>query len=104
MVTRNENAVTFSVQDEDHTLANPVRFMLNKNPHVSFTGYSITHPAEKILNLRVQTTGEITSTEAFRQALNSVIDVCQHVKSPVCSLFSNTAMAAMKVVELFCHC
>lgn len=30
MVTRNENAVTFSVQDEDHTLANPVRFMLNK--------------------------------------------------------------------------
>ena len=25
-------------------------------------------------------TGEITSTEAFRQALDSVVDVCKHVK------------------------
>ncbi len=29
------------------------------SPHVSFCGYSIPHPAEALVNIRVQTTGEI---------------------------------------------
>ena len=73
---------TFALEDEDHTVANALRFLLNKkcaplravllfsylhctkrplllhhSPHVSFVGYSIPHPSEAVVNLRVQTTG-----------------------------------------------
>lgn len=98
MASRNDYAVTFSVKDEDHTLANPVRFMLNKNPHVSFTGYSITHPAEKVVNFRIQTTGEMTSVDAFRQSLNGVTDVCKHIKAQLaekCDSFHTNSSASM---------
>lgn len=27
---------TFALQGEDHTMGNAIRYMLNKNPHVSF--------------------------------------------------------------------
>ena len=30
------------------------------SPHVSFVGYSIPHPSEKVVNLRIQTTGAPT--------------------------------------------
>lgn len=33
-----------------------VRFMLNKDPNVEFTGYSIPHPSEQVVNVRVQVT------------------------------------------------
>uniref|UniRef100_A0A453HLA4 DNA-directed RNA polymerase RBP11-like dimerisation domain-containing protein n=1 Tax=Aegilops tauschii subsp. strangulata TaxID=200361 RepID=A0A453HLA4_AEGTS len=51
------SASTFSIMEEDHTLANSVRFVLNQDPRVAFCGYSIPHPADNKVNIRVQTTG-----------------------------------------------
>lgn len=48
---------TFAVEQEDHSLANALRFFLNKDPRVSFAGYSMPHPTEEVVNVRVQTTG-----------------------------------------------
>ena len=56
---------TFTLKDEDHTMGNAVRYMLNKNPQVSLAGYSVPHPMEKSVNVRVQTTGEVTATAAM---------------------------------------
>lgn len=70
---------TFTLKDEDHTLGNTVRYMLNKNPQVGLAGYSVPHPMETSVNVRVQTTGEITATAAMRDALLDVISVCDHV-------------------------
>ncbi len=42
---------------------------LNSNsPHVAFCGYSIPHPSEAVVNLRIQTTGEVSAAQALRQA------------------------------------
>lgn len=49
---------TYNFKGEDHTLGNLLRYSLIKNPDVEFCGYSITHPSESELNLRLQTTGE----------------------------------------------
>lgn len=38
------------------------------SPHVAFCGYSIPHPSEKVVNLRIQTTGDISAAAALRQA------------------------------------
>ena len=70
---------TFTLKDEDHTIGNAVRYMLNKNPQVSLAGYSVPHPMETSVNVRVQTTGEVTATAAMRDALLDIISVCDHV-------------------------
>ena len=49
---------TYNFKGEDHTLGNLLRYSLIKNPDVEFCGYSITHPSESELNLRLQTTGK----------------------------------------------
>ncbi|KAH0462150.1 hypothetical protein IEQ34_009725 [Dendrobium chrysotoxum] len=71
---------TFSLMDEDHTLANSVRFLLNKDPRVEFCGYSIPHPSENKVNIRVQTTGD-SAKDVLKESFQDLILVCQHVRS-----------------------
>lgn len=52
---------TYTFEGEDHTLGNLLRYSLIKNPEVEFCGYSITHPSENTVNLRLQTTGRGTN-------------------------------------------
>ena len=70
---------TFTLKDEDHTIGNAILYMLNKNPQVALAGYSVPHPMERSVNVRVQTTGEVTATAAMRDALLDIISVCDHV-------------------------
>ncbi|CAM8952658.1 unnamed protein product [Rhodiola kirilowii] len=70
---------TFSVMDEDHTFANSVRFALNQDPRVVFCGYSIPHPSENRVNIRVQTSGA-PANEVFRDGCESLTSICQHVR------------------------
>ena len=46
---------TFAIGDEDHTLGNCLRHVLIQNQKVAFAGYSVPHPSEPIVHLRVQT-------------------------------------------------
>ncbi|XP_059454681.1 uncharacterized protein LOC132184906 [Corylus avellana] len=71
---------SFSLVDEDHTLANAVRFTLNQDPRVSFSGYSIPHPSENRVNIRVQTTGA-PAQEVLKDACQDLMMMCQHVRS-----------------------
>ncbi|KAL3643609.1 hypothetical protein CASFOL_014424 [Castilleja foliolosa] len=73
---------TFSLSDEDHTLANSLRYILNQDSRVAFCGYSIPHPADARVNLRVQTTGE-TAREVLVDSCQDLMLVCQHVRSTV---------------------
>ncbi|KAK9819675.1 hypothetical protein WJX72_000978 [[Myrmecia] bisecta] len=77
---KSETSLTYAIEDEDHTLGNSLRFLLNKNPHVDFVGYSIGHPSEHRVQFRIQTTGEITATEALRQACRDLKQICAHMK------------------------
>ncbi|XP_042418841.1 DNA-directed RNA polymerases I and III subunit RPAC2-like isoform X2 [Zingiber officinale] len=74
------SASTFSLMDEDHTLANSVRFTLNQDPRVVFCGYSIPHPSDNKVNIRVQTTGD-PAKEVLKDALENLTRMCQHVRS-----------------------
>ncbi|KAG5253772.1 DNA-directed RNA polymerase I(A) and III(C) family protein [Salix suchowensis] len=71
---RDPSSATFCFVDEDHTLANSVRFALNQDPRVSFCGYSIPHPSDAKVNIRVQTTG-------VEDACQNLMVMCQHVRS-----------------------
>tara|TARA_B100001540_G_scaffold222182_1_gene196485 strand:+ start:7057 stop:7422 length:366 start_codon:yes stop_codon:yes gene_type:complete len=70
---------TYALEDEDHTLGNCLRFQLNKNPAVALAGYSVPHPMERKVNVRVQTIAPMTTDGAMRDALLDVVSVCEHV-------------------------
>ncbi|GJN28071.1 hypothetical protein PR202_gb16152 [Eleusine coracana subsp. coracana] len=129
------SASTFSIIEEDHTLANSVRFVLNqeskggagfdlrdvdddtsrwgrsthptkldaeaasrllavhRSPRVAFCGYSIPHPADNKVNIRVQTTGIRSCTpdtcillagdpakDVLKDALQDLMVMCQHIR------------------------
>jgi DNA-directed RNA polymerase I and III subunit RPAC2 len=46
---------TFAIGDEDHTLGNSVRHILMNNSKIAFAGYSVPHPSEPVVHIRVQT-------------------------------------------------
>ncbi|KAI8809620.1 DNA-directed RNA polymerase [Cladochytrium replicatum] len=70
---------TFVLKEEDHTLGNPLRYILMKNPQVTFCGYSIPHPSEAKIHLRIQTDGTITAYQALHKGLDDLMELCNYV-------------------------
>lgn len=70
---------TFVLEDEDHTLANSLRLMLNGNPAVSFCGYSSPHPSQRLVNLRVQCAPSETAKHALKTALDDLREANRHI-------------------------
>lgn len=74
------SASSFQIVDEDHTLGNALRYIIMKNPEVEFCGYSIPHPSENKLNIRIQTYGNITALEALHQGLDNLSEMCETIE------------------------
>ncbi|KAJ3038769.1 RNA polymerase subunit AC19 [Rhizophlyctis rosea] len=74
-----DTVATFSIRDEDHTLGNSLRYMIMKNPAVSFCGYALPHPSEYKINLRIQTDGTITAIQALNTGLDDLMALCDVV-------------------------
>ena len=77
----NECSRTFSINCEDHTLANSLRYLIMKNPHILFCGYTQPHPSEFKVNFKIQTDKQITALEALEKGLNDLNEACAHVLS-----------------------
>ncbi|ORY91259.1 DNA-directed RNA polymerase, partial [Syncephalastrum racemosum] len=73
-------SLTFVLKEEDHTLGNSLRHMINKNPEVDFCGYSIPHPSEAKLHMRVQTSRRTTAAEAMKKGMDDLTDLCSVVR------------------------
>ncbi|AAS53154.2 AFL220Cp [Eremothecium gossypii ATCC 10895] len=71
---------SFQITDEDHTLGNALRYIIMKNPEVEFCGYSIPHPSENFLNIRIQTYGKVTAVDALHKGLQDLMDMCDVVE------------------------
>ena len=59
-------------------MGNTLRYFLNKTPGVEFVGYSVPHPAEPKMNLRLQTVGP-PATDVLLNTLETVHSVGGHV-------------------------
>ncbi|KAF8306053.1 RBP11-like subunits of RNA polymerase, partial [Clavulina sp. PMI_390] len=63
---------TYCLHHETHTIGNPLRWMLMKNPKVEFCGYSMPHPSEPKLHLRIQMYDGLSSLDALMEALDNL--------------------------------
>lgn len=89
-----ETAASFQFEGEGHTLGNALRFSIMKNPQVEFCGYTIPHPSEQKMNLRIQTSDETTATDALQKGLDDLMDLCDVVTDKF-----NTARNAFNAAE-----
>ncbi|XP_039173534.1 DNA-directed RNA polymerases I and III subunit RPAC2-like [Eucalyptus grandis] len=96
---------TFSLDEEDHTLANALRFTLTQDPRVIFSGYNISHPSKALVNVRVQTMGE-PAREVLKNACQDLMLMCQHIRgtfdkavNDYCSSFRFIRPESLKVKE-----
>lgn len=73
-----ETCATFVLHKEDHTLGNSLRYIIMKNPDVQFCGYSVPHPSENKINLRIQTNGP-AAVDVLRRGLSELTAMCEHM-------------------------
>ncbi|KAI5294228.1 RNA polymerase subunit AC19 [Ascosphaera acerosa] len=74
-----ETAASFQFEGEDHTLGNSLRYVIMKNPEVEFCGYTIPHPSESKMNLRIQTYDSTNVFEVLHKGLDDLMDFCDVV-------------------------
>jgi len=74
-----DTAASFEFEGEDHTLGNALRYIIMKNPEVEFCGYSIPHPSEAKMNVRIQTYEGTTAFEALGKGFDDLMDLCDVV-------------------------
>jgi DNA-directed RNA polymerase I and III subunit RPAC2 len=83
---------TFCLGDEDHTLGNSVRHILMQNRTVGFCGYSVPHPSEPVVQIRIQTQPETkggdapTAIDALKVGCQTLHDQCDIVLEKLESL------------------
>jgi DNA-directed RNA polymerase I and III subunit RPAC2 len=78
-----ENSATFVIANEDHTLGNAVRYVLMRDEQTKFCGYSMPHPSEPLVNLRLQTSDGTSAVDVFRASLNTLIDICDTMRERI---------------------
>ncbi|KAI6168453.1 DNA-directed RNA polymerase [Pisolithus thermaeus] len=74
------SAATYQIFDETHTMGNALRWMIMKNPKVQFCGYSVPHPSENLIQLRIQMYDGLSSLNALLEALDNLDGVCESVE------------------------
>ncbi|KAI9677543.1 MAG: RNA polymerase subunit AC19 [Caeruleum heppii] len=74
-----DTAASFQFEGEDHTLGNALRYMIMKNPEVEFCGYSIPHPSEAKMNVRIQTYDGTNAVDALEKGFDDLMNLCDVV-------------------------
>ncbi len=63
---------TFIFGNEDHTLGNCLRHILMQREETDFCGYSVPHPYEPKMNIRLQTTNGYPAIEVLKSGLKDL--------------------------------
>jgi len=71
--TKVQNAASFAIQKEDHTLGNIIRMQLLRDPDVTFAGYRMPHPLDHYISVKIQTNQNSTPHQALNGALNDLM-------------------------------
>ncbi|CEO58323.1 Putative DNA-directed RNA polymerase I and III 14 kDa polypeptide [Penicillium brasilianum] len=74
-----DTAASFQFEGEGHTMGNALRYAIMKNPDVEFCGYTIPHPSDAKMHVRIQTNDSTTALEALEKGFNDLMDLCDVV-------------------------
>ena len=76
-----DSSCTFVMSREDHTLGNALRFVCMRDARTQFCGYSMPHPSEQRINVRVQTKAGATSAGAFGEGCRALVTMTEVISA-----------------------
>lgn len=79
---------TYVFNNEDHTLGNLLRVVLSGHSDVEFVGYSIPHPSDPKMNVRLQ-----TITKETNDVLNDGLRTIQSLSKTLREMFGEAVKA-----------
>ncbi|XP_042241528.1 DNA-directed RNA polymerases I and III subunit RPAC2-like isoform X2 [Homarus americanus] len=79
---QNECCRTFVINEEDHTLGNALKHVIIQNPAVEFCGYTIPHPMERKIHVRIQT-NKTPAVQVLHEALKVLKEQNEVVKKMI---------------------
>lgn len=94
----NSNSATFIFGNEDHTLGNALRHVLMQRPETDFCGYSVPHPYEPKMNLRLQVYEDNPSGSSAIEVLKMGLQDLEGTANILDETF-NAAVEAFKVAN-----
>lgn len=77
--TGSASSRTFAIGNEDHTLGNALRHVLIQNAKVGFAGYSVPHPSDPVVHIRVQANEPTTAVSVLQEACTTLSTQCDIV-------------------------
>lgn len=81
--TRIPDASVFTIEREDHTVANALRAYILKDRRTVFCGYRVPHPLEHNCEIKLQTVPEETPKLVFMDGLDAVVRDCESLISQI---------------------
>lgn len=75
------STATFCLFNEDHTIGNALRYILMKNSNVEFCGYSIPHPSEPKVHLRIQMYDNLSAIDALYKGLDDLESMITEIET-----------------------
>ncbi len=73
-----EYSATFIFGNEDHTFGNQLRHIITQQIETDFCGYSVPHPYEPSVNIRIQS-HDISAIEVLKKSLVCVEKMCNMI-------------------------
>lgn len=70
--TKIANAVSITVEREDHTVGNLLRHQLHRDPAISFVGYKVEHPLEHKVKFQIKSKEGAEPVQCFVNALQDL--------------------------------
>ncbi|XP_065217977.1 uncharacterized protein LOC135843863 [Planococcus citri] len=62
----------FKLENEDHTLGTLLAYILDKMPETEFCAYTIRHPTENVLYVRLKVKPGYNVTEVFKKGISEL--------------------------------
>jgi DNA-directed RNA polymerases I and III subunit RPAC2 len=92
---------TFCIGNEDHTIGNALRHVLIQNSNVTFAGYSVPHPSEPIVQIRIQTKNN-NQQQSQQQPQKYNDQSVRQLQQPISNNTNNKTVTAIDALRESC--
>ena len=76
-IDASRRGATFVLREEDHTLGNALRYAAMRDEEVAAAAYTVPHPLEKKVHLRIEMAGDdLSPADGLRRAAEALAKQC----------------------------
>jgi DNA-directed RNA polymerase subunit L len=79
--TINGNTLELSLQNEDFTFGNLITYFLQENKYITYAGYKVDHPANRVVDIRLESNGSKKMKTIILETFTKISDLFKKIQS-----------------------